>query len=76
MTDPTEPRDDSDRLLPCPFCEGEAEIQQAEDGMYFVGCLRPSCLASSRGIYACGDDPRPLLLEAWNRRPSPPRDES
>lgn len=70
MTDPAEARDDSDRLKPCPFCGGEAEIDQAEDGGYFVQCLTSVCRASSQMRYAHGDDPRPLLLEAWNRRPA------
>lgn len=68
--------DDSDRLKPCPFCGGEAEIGQIEGdentpnvGGMFVQCLNPRCEASSALIYPCGDDPKPLLMERWNKRP-------
>lgn len=73
--DPSEPRDDSDRLAPCPFCGSEAEggTMQAEpesidSGAMFVQCTNPRCMASSALIYPLGDDPKPLLLERWNRR--------
>lgn len=74
MNDPAEPRDDSDRLKPCPFCGGEAEIIQLDDeeaenfGGMAVECQTKTCRASSALIFPCGDDPRPLLLERWNRR--------
>ena len=68
--------DDSDRLKPCPFCGGEAEFGEVENesdpnfGGRFVMCQNPLCEASSALIFACGDDPKPLLLERWNNRPS------
>ena len=65
------PPDDSDRLLPCPFCDGTAEICEAAEcgpDAYVVACLNRLCLASSAVIFAHGDDPRPLLMERWNRR--------
>lgn len=73
--------DDSDQLKPCPFCGGEAEIGRIDGdentpnfGGMFVQCLNPLCEASSALIFPCGEDPKPLLMERWNKRPleSPP----
>jgi Lar family restriction alleviation protein len=66
--------DDSDRLKPCPFCGGAAEIDQVRsesgddpnEGGYFIACL--ACDASTGLRFACGEDPRPMLMEQWNRR--------
>lgn len=73
--DPAEPTDDSDRLKPCPFCGSEAEgctiPAEQEDvgaGAMFVQCTNSQCMASSALIYPLMDDPKPLLLERWNRR--------
>jgi hypothetical protein len=44
------------------------EAEEAGDAAYVVQCLEPRCTASSAVRYACGDDPKPLLIEAWNRR--------
>lgn len=73
--DPAEPMDDSDRLKPCPFCGSEAEgcTMPAEQddvgaGAMFVQCTNSRCMASSALIYPLMDDPKPLLLERWNRR--------
>lgn len=38
----------------------------AISGGYFIAC--PACGGSTGLRYACGDDPRPLLIEQWNRR--------
>ena len=64
-------------LLPCPFCGNAKSIAVANEkhdlsGGYFIAC--PSCYASTGLRYACGEDPRPLLVEQWNRRaqPAPP----
>ena len=73
--DPAEPIDDSDRLKPCPFCGGAAEIEiatEAGDCAYVVCCQ--TCMASSKLIYALMDDVSPLLLEAWNRRTPQPKE--
>lgn len=64
--------DDSDRLKPCPFCGGEAEMHQAHDPDgpndqgYYVECGK--CGASTNLRFSCGEDARPLLMEQWNRR--------
>lgn len=56
--------DDSDRLKPCPFCGGAAEMRQVHDPDgpndqgYYVECGK--CGASTNA--------RPLLMEQWNRR--------
>lgn len=65
---------DSDRLKPCPFCGGAAEMGQVRsesgedpnEGGYFVACI--ACDASTGLRFACGEDPRQLLIEQWNRR--------
>lgn len=72
--DPQEPMDDSDRLKPCPFCGSAAEMDfvrsETEDppdeGGYFISC--GECGASTNLRFPCGEDPRPLLIEQWNRR--------
>jgi hypothetical protein len=63
----------ADRLAPCPFCGGEAEILSASSegpdaGAMFVQCGNGLCMASSALIFALMDDVKPLLRERWNRR--------
>lgn len=59
-------------LRPCPFCNGDAMFtveQRAEHpdiGGHSVMC--GSCGAGIGYVYACGDDPKPILTEMWNRR--------
>jgi Lar family restriction alleviation protein len=58
-------------LLPCPFCGNDKNIAMANEkhdhsGGYFIAC--PDCDASTGLRFACGDDPRALLIEQWNRR--------
>lgn len=58
-------------LMPCPFCgnaKNLAMVNEKHDhsGGYFIAC--PECGASTIMRYAMGDDPKPLLIEAWNRR--------
>jgi len=61
-------------LRPCPFCGGRAVFGQVFDkdhpdfGGHFIVCMAPGCEASTCLRYAHGDDPRPLLAQAWNRR--------
>jgi hypothetical protein len=67
-------------LLPCPFCEGEARVQSAdEDTLFFVCCLSPLCYCSLGERY----DPdgmsehffykREDAIAAWNARVDPQR---
>jgi hypothetical protein len=64
-------------LLPCPFCGGEAAHGEIADdcmpphpdqGGHFIQCANNACGASTNLRFACGDDPKPLLAEQWNRR--------
>jgi hypothetical protein len=60
-------------LLPCPFCGGDAEYgevggQGDDAGGHFIQCTDARCAASSALIFPCGDEPKPLLRECWNRR--------
>lgn len=64
-------------LLPCPFCGGMAEHGNIADdcmpphpdqGGHFIQCANNACGASTNLRFSCGDDPKPLLAEQWNRR--------
>ena len=62
---------DRETLLPCPFCGNDKNIKITNErhdnsGGYFIDC--PECHASTGLRFASGDDPRPLLIEQWNRR--------
>ena len=51
-----------EKLKPCPFCGGEAELEI--NGLYWdVNCKR--CLANV-GAYKCYN--KKQAIEAWNRR--------
>lgn len=60
-------------LLQCPFCGGDAafgvSVVPEHDGGHYIQCQ--SCLISTGLVYPCGDDPKPILAERWNRRESP-----
>lgn len=63
----------AETLLPCPFCGGDAQVCEAKEcgpDAYVASCVEPTCMASSAVVFACGDDPEPLLIELWNRRVS------
>lgn len=62
---------ESEPLLACPFCGGEASIADAEeagDSAKVVYCT--SCGASSKVIFALKCDVDAQLIETWNRRTS------
>jgi hypothetical protein len=66
----TDAPDDSDRLKLCPFCRGSASLQIISEGPnvggHYISCDK--CGASTNIVFACGDDPIPLLMEMWNKR--------
>ena len=71
MTQPPSPS--AAALLPCPFCgyeavEGEIGGDGDDAGGHFIQCSNGMCGASTNLRFACGDDPKPLLREQWNRR--------
>ena len=83
-TDDTQPDEASGRgveagpcLEPCPFCGESAgfgyvdDVASPDHGGHFVQCSNASCCGSVGLIYAAGDDPKPLLIEHWNRRAHP-----
>lgn len=66
-------RDETEELLPCPFCGSPAEIIDIEDGENAggscVSCTR--CEASSALDFGRKEN----FVSKWNTRPSPARDE-
>jgi hypothetical protein len=68
----TWPHPDEGKAQPCPFCGYEAVegvVGEGDDaGGHFIQCSNGMCGVSTPLQFACGDDPRPLLLERWNRR--------
>jgi hypothetical protein len=67
---------DRESLLPCPCCDGVARFDRVPDdeddqnsGGEYVEC--GSCGLTTSLRFACGDEVRPLLAEAWNRRVAP-----
>ena len=71
--------DDSDRLMPCPFCGAEAEIitlagetDEPSIGAQCVQCTSSACGAASGLIYPLMDDVTDLLRERWNKRHNAP----
>lgn len=66
-------------LLPCPFCGSPAEFgivteggeANPDYGGHFVQCTNERCHGCMGLRFACGDDPKPELLQAWNTRATP-----
>jgi hypothetical protein len=66
-------------LLPCPFCGSEALLgivteggeANPDFGGHFVQCNNERCHGCMGLRFACGDDPRPALVDAWNKRATP-----
>ena len=65
---------DDEPVLPCPFCGSEPELGVVDDedsqdhGGHFIQCTNQNCCGCIGLIFACGDDPKPLLVERWNQR--------
>lgn len=56
-------------LLPCPFCDGKASvIEDTDEDGRFAAVVCWECGAGSRQHYFCGDDARPHVVGAWNKR--------
>lgn len=58
-------------LLPCPCCGSAAEFDEAtgdDFGGHFIACTNRLCGLTTPLMFACGEDPKPLLAERWNRR--------
>ena len=54
----------SEELKLCPFCGGEAEVEDCRYG-YYVSCQSPTCLVSPEtGDY----ESKAAAIVAWNRR--------
>lgn len=52
------------RIKPCPFCGGEAILDETNENEVFVGCC--NCYALT-GLYCYKQD----AIDAWNRRIEP-----
>lgn len=48
-------------LLPCPFCNGEAELAFIFQGNYFIGCTK--CPVRTKAL-----DNAEKVIDAWNTR--------
>lgn len=63
-----------DELKTCPFCGSSAKRFEVRRGEYIGGhgikCTNCGC--STDLTFACGDEPWPLVIEKWNRRPGHP----
>ena len=65
MSEPTEPK-----LLPCPFCGGEAEIESEglnEHRGYSIACETCNLECTSFG----DSEPREIVIARWNTRANP-----
>ena len=61
----------ADKLLPCPFCGGEARLAHDFIHGWEVMCDNwKECIAHP-SVVIYGDDSRDKAIEAWNNRPSP-----
>lgn len=68
MTDQTTP------LKPCPCCGGPAKMMQGDAGWTWVECA--NCGLATMYRISAGDDCRPLVAEAWNKRTAAPAQEA
>ena len=53
---------------PCPCCGSPAYFRMCEDGGYYIECNNRQCQLTTKIVFACGEDPKPRLLEMWNKR--------
>jgi Lar family restriction alleviation protein len=57
----------TDELKPCPFCGGEAVLDNVYDSLWDVACPNEDCMGS------IGLQPtRGMAIDAWNRRAGQP----
>lgn len=54
----------AEKLKPCPFCGGEAELVRNSSGSYFVRCTDRQCAARTRLFHENENGAR----ASWNRR--------
>lgn len=55
----------SEKLKPCPFCGGEAKIQEYNGGFAAVGCSNGRCYMHPHAFgFASAED----AIQKWNRR--------
>lgn len=67
-------------LKPCPFCGAPAKFgivteggeANPDFGGHFIQCTNERCHGCMGLRFACGDDPKPALRDAWNTRFSRP----
>ena len=58
---------DEKKLLPCPFCGGEAKFVDVSG--YWCSVMCRKCNACSNSFsYSCEYAAKDLAIEAWNRR--------
>lgn len=50
----------------CKACGSRGELKTFEDGGMAIDCSNIMCMAGTKIIYPCGDDPMPLLVEQWD----------
>lgn len=62
-----------DEILPCPCCGSSAAYCETpddseDDRAHYIECTNPGCQLTTPLVYADEDDPKPHLLDKWNRR--------
>lgn len=76
-SDPQEMQDQGEEEQtpkPCPCCGSPADFgmyggtDNLGGGAYYIECNDPRCGMTTPLIFPCGEDPKPRLLEIWNKR--------